>query len=204
MSSQGDGIDLDLCVCGYIQRKEVYNTLLFIITQAGEHVLAAENALERERRAPHHSLAGRLAQWLRASGRMTWENIEFLTEYENDYGGVSKKASRPDVFSIKPTYNTSQLNPVVHEIKVSRSDFLSDIKRPEKRASYEQYAEAFYFVCPSGLIGTTEIPDGSGLVYEQEVGVFEMVKRAKRKKVILAPRTYMNLILKPGKLDPLS
>lgn len=203
VSSQGDGIDLDLCAHGYIQRKEVYNTLIFLITQSGEIALAHENALERERRAHHHTLGGRLAQWLRSSGRMTWENIEFLTECAGEDGYSYKKASRPDVFSVKPTYNVGQVNPIVHEVKVSRADFLSDMKRPEKREAYQAYSEAFYFACPHGLIDAAEIPQGTGLVYELSPGEFSVIKRPKRKQVVLAPRIFMNLILKPGKVDPL-
>ena len=203
-TSAADSVDLDLCAQNFILRKEIYTTLIFAITPAGELALALENAREKERRAPHHELGGRLSQWLRASGRITWENIEFLMEFPAEYGGVFKSASRPDVFSMKPTYNVDQMNPVIHEVKVSRADFLSDIANPAKREAYGAYSEAFSYVCPQGMILPSEIPPGVGLLYEYEQCKFQIIVKPKRKKIVLAPRTFMNLILKPGKIDPLA
>lgn len=202
-TSAGDSVDLDLCAHNFIVRKEIYTTLIFVISPEGESALALENALEKDRRAPHHHLGGRTAQWLRSSGRMTWENIEFLIESPYEHGGVFKTASRPDVFSMMPTYNVDRMSPVVHEIKVSRSDFLSDMANPAKRESYGAYSEAFSYVCPQGMILPSEVPPTVGLIYENHPGEFHVIVKPKCKKVILAPRTFMNLILKPGKIDPL-
>ena len=42
----------------------------------------------------------------------------------------------PDVFSIRHTSVEAYLEPIVHEIKVSRADLLGDLKKPNKRAAY--------------------------------------------------------------------
>ena len=42
----------------------------------------------------------------------------------------------PDVFSIRNTSVEAYLEPIVHEIKVSRADLLGDLKKPNKRAAY--------------------------------------------------------------------
>ena len=66
---------------------------------------------------------------------------------ETVHGVVSKVASNatsdkawaiacPDVFSIRNTSVEAYLEPIVHEIKVSRADLLGDLKKPNKRAAY--------------------------------------------------------------------
>jgi hypothetical protein len=47
-----------------------------------------------------------------------------------------------------------------YEIKVSRSDFLSD----NKLQTYMQYCHEFYIVAPSGIVQPNEIPEGAGLI----------------------------------------
>ena len=42
----------------------------------------------------------------------------------------------PDVFSIRHTSVEAYLEPIVHEIKVSRADLMGDLKKPNKRAAY--------------------------------------------------------------------
>ncbi len=42
----------------------------------------------------------------------------------------------PDVFSVRHTSVEAYLEPIVHEIKVSRADLLGDLKKPNKRAAY--------------------------------------------------------------------
>lgn len=50
------------------------------------------------------------------------------------------------------------------EIKVSRSDFLSDIRNPAKQASWREVAHRHAFAVPDGLVRPEEIPAGSGLL----------------------------------------
>ena len=52
----------------------------------------------------------------------------------------------PDVFSVRHTSVEAYLDPVVHEIKVSRADLLADLKRPEKRAAYLAMGGACWYV----------------------------------------------------------
>jgi hypothetical protein len=42
----------------------------------------------------------------------------------------------PDVFSIRNSTVQAYLEPIVHEIKVSRADVLGDLKKKEKRNAY--------------------------------------------------------------------
>lgn len=52
----------------------------------------------------------------------------------------------------------------IFEIKVSRSDFLSELKKPRKRINAMELANDFYFAAPVGIIKEEEIPEGCGLV----------------------------------------
>lgn len=52
----------------------------------------------------------------------------------------------PDVFSIRRSSVEAWLEPVVHEIKVSRADLLGDLRKPAKRAAYLAMAGACWYV----------------------------------------------------------
>ena len=197
MSSAGDGIALGLTAAGFLEQKESYGSLSLRITTMGIEELQRELEREKERRRPHHDLASRLSSWLREQGRVTWENIELLVPCAE--GG--KQAVRPDVFSLVATYNEQRINPCIHEVKVSRADFLADIARPEKRAGYSQLAEVLYYAAPVGLIAAEEVPDGCGLLVEVSEGIFKVEKRPKKRKVALTTHQFMNLILKPGSMS---
>lgn len=91
------------------------------------------------------------------------------------------------------------LYPLVHEVKVSRADFLADMANPGKRAGYARLCDALYYACPLGVIDPGDMPANCGLVLESSPGVFEIAKKVRRKKADLTPGTYLNLILKPGR-----
>ncbi|MCK5643710.1 MAG: MmcB family DNA repair protein [Gammaproteobacteria bacterium] len=69
----------------------------------------------------------------------------------------------------------SYANPMVtgYEIKVSRSDFMQD----EKWHHYLKYCNCFYFVCPTGLIDSAELPENIGPYWTSKNG-----KRLYKKK----------------------
>lgn len=54
------------------------------------------------------------------------------------------------------------------EIKVSRADFLSEIKKPEKRRLALHFSHEFFFVTPKGLIKPEELPPECGLIEVSE------------------------------------
>lgn len=186
---QMDSIDLDLAAAELIVRKEtqVGGVPYYAVTLAGEKELAAEKEREIERRRPHHDLASRLASWLRDQGRVTWENIELLVPRADG----TRQAIRPDVFSLVATYNAKHLNPCVHEIKISRSDFLSDVSRIEKRTGYSQIAEVVYYAAPIGMIEVQEVPPECGLLVEVSSGQFKVLKRPKKKNVELTTHHFI-------------
>lgn len=201
-ASMADQTDLDLAAHGYIERANSvrYNGVVhFFLTRAGIAELSAENQREIERRRPHHHLAGRLAEWVRSQGRVTWENIEFVVDKGENQ---ARQRVRPDVFSVQATMNAARICPHVHEVKVSRADFLADVAKPEKREGYRGIAEQIYYVAPAGMIEPSEVPEGCGLIEEVE-SAFRVSKKAVRQHVNLTPSCFMNLIIKPGAVNPL-
>jgi hypothetical protein len=71
---------------------------------------------------------------------------------------------------------------VGYEIKVSRSDFTSELRQPAKTARSARFASEFYFACPNGLIKSAEVPDPYGLVHVKPNGRTRIVKRSKLPK----------------------
>lgn len=80
----------------------------------------------------------------------------------------------PDVFGFGFAYTQ------LLEIKVSRSDFLSD-KKKEWRINPEiglgQYRS---YLCPENLIKENELPDNWGLFYINDNGKISMIKKPER------------------------
>lgn len=73
------------------------------------------------------------------------------------------RMARPDVFSVRHTSVEAYLQPVVHEIKVSRADLLSDLRHAAKRESYQWLCSACYYVFPAGIAQANEIPQDLGV-----------------------------------------
>lgn len=86
--------------------------------------------------------------------------------------------SRPDLYIIQNTDDFNDIKPICYEIKHSRSDFLSDIKKVNKRSSYLEISPQLYYVCPYDVIKISEVPEESGLIYMKSDGNFEEVKKA--------------------------
>ena len=194
-----DSIDLDLAAAGLIcRRNDDSGVVHFVITEAGVKELSFERDREIARRRPHHDLAGRLSEWLRDKGRITWENIELIARDQD-----GQQAVRPDVFSLVSTYDSKRINPAIYEVKVSRSDFLCDIAKPQKRSGYFKLSEVFFYVCPLGMIEVSDLPEGCGLLVEVDIGNFKVLKKPKKRKIELTVHHFMNLILKPGKANSL-
>lgn len=106
----------------------------------------------------HNELATDLAEHLRANvDRMIWTDMQL---------GASGSA-RPDVYSIPKSY--AQFTPISYEIKISKADFLSDV-RSGKWQKYLAFSSAVIFAVPAGLISKDDVPKGCGLILRGEKG----------------------------------
>lgn len=76
---------------------------------------------------------------------------------------------------------------VGYEVKVSRSDYRVELRRPEKRAAARAMCHEFYFAVPRGLLKPEEIAEGSdhlpierALYVPEDVGLVEVDGRGAR------------------------
>lgn len=53
---------------------------------------------------------------------------------------------------------------VAYEVKISRGDYLREIRDPLKRRGAKLVAQEFYFVAPDGVIKPEEVPYDCGLI----------------------------------------
>jgi len=75
----------------------------------------------------------------------------------------------PDVFSIRNSTVQAYLEPMVHEIKVSRADLLGDLKNPDKRNAYLDVGGQCWYVLGTDAKGRDigapdEIPEEFGVM----------------------------------------
>ncbi len=80
----------------------------------------------------------------------------------SDGTGFQKRGSAD--FVAVSTWPSKGYRAIGFEIKVSRGDFLRELKQPEKRKHLEEVCAECWFVAPAGLLKTEEIPDGWGLL----------------------------------------
>jgi hypothetical protein len=99
----------------------------------------------------------------------------FLRELRVGAGVRAGAGQRLDAFALNCFVHKGMVR-VCYEVKVSRADFLCEMKRPLKRRIGLRYSNEFYFVTPVGLLNITEVPIECGLI---EVGSFgDAEKRA--------------------------
>ena len=170
-----DMLEVELLVAGLLERRtslEGFESLR--VTDAGVRCLAEVFSRNKAARTPHETLVERVALAMAQSGRITWRGLMLrvalprallagdlaegtplpmqVQAFEADVIHPPATADQgwcmacPDVFSVRHTTVESYLEPVVHEIKVSRADLLGDLKKPAKRAAYLGLAGACWYV----------------------------------------------------------
>ena len=186
-----DAVELDLVAAGWarlIEGADGHETIR--LTDAGIRLLA--NSRQRNQRclSAHDQLAVRVAAHLMSAGRIVWrelslraqitaddpppngaalktDNALWLDDEANaarpDRGKASWRMARPDVFSVRRTSVEDYLRPMVHEVKASRADLLSDLRHAAKRESYQWLSCETYYVLPAGVAEPHEIPEAFGV-----------------------------------------
>ena len=97
----------------------------------------------------------------------------------------------PDVFSIRRSSVEAYLEPVVHEVKVSRADLLGDLRKPAKRAAYLAMAGAVWYVLGEDAKGRPiarpeEVPPECG-VLQLQAGSLVVARNAPRRAIERLP-----------------
>ncbi len=86
----------------------------------------------------------------------------------------------PDVFSVRNTSVESYLEPLVHEIKVQRSDLLADLRIEAKRAAYLNLSSACWYVVKAGIARAEDIPPECGVLVATDHS-FEVARAAPKR-----------------------
>jgi hypothetical protein len=87
----------------------------------------------------------------------------FLRELRIGTGRQNGGAQRLDAFALNTLPHTA-MKRVCYEVKTSRADFLSELKRPLKRRIGMRYSNEFYFVTRAALVSVAEIPPECGMI----------------------------------------
>ena len=155
-----DTIEIDLLAAGMLQRlRDGSGRETVRVSDAGVSLLAQTLGGHRARRDAHEALVERVATELTRSGRLAWRGLSARAKV-----GDAWVMAIADVYSIRHTTQEAYLEPVVHEVKVQRSDLLADLRNPAKRGAYLQLAGACWYVIRSGIAEPDEIPPECGVV----------------------------------------
>lgn len=106
------------------------------------------------------------------------------------------RMARPDLFSVRNTSVPAYLQPMVHEIKYSRADLLSDLRHDAKRQAYQWLCEECYYVFPAGIAEPDEIPEHFGIWVLHgglDEGHFELLRPARHAPCTLPFAVWMAL-----------
>jgi hypothetical protein len=155
-----DMIEIELLAAGLLHRvREPSGHETVRVTDAGIAVLAETLQHNRARRDAHESLVERVAREMTRNGRLAWRGLSLRAKLDAGW-----TMAMPDVFSIRHTTVEAYLEPVVHEIKVNRSDLLCDLRSANKRAAYQQISSECWYVIRAGIAEPEEIPPECGVL----------------------------------------
>jgi hypothetical protein len=111
--------------------------------------------------------------------RYPWPEYVFFDELRLGTGWELNSAQAIDAWVLN-TYPSQAFTSIALEIKVSRGDFLKELKHPEKRQAALQLSSLFYFVTPEHMVGPAEMPEEVGLLWVGEKRIHEAKKPVRR------------------------
>lgn len=170
-----DPLEVELLAAGLIERLRGplgHETLR--VTDAGIALLAQTLQRNRARRDLHEQLVERVAREMTRAGRLAWRGLSLrakLPDVATADGATVAGAwvvAMPDVFSIRHTTVEAYVEPIVHEIKVRRSDLLGELRNPAKRAAYLQLGGELWYVLREGIAEPDEIPPECGVLIARD------------------------------------
>jgi hypothetical protein len=114
-------------------------------TTDGPLATSAKHLLDIVERSMHSSQS----EWL------------FLRELRVGTGRRNSSAQRLDAFALN-CFPHLAMKRVCYEVKMTRADYLCELKHPLKRRIGMRYSNEFYFVVPGGMLQVAEIPPECG------------------------------------------
>ncbi|UDF37620.1 UNVERIFIED_ORG: hypothetical protein LHJ69_11330 [Shinella sp. XGS7] len=204
-----DGLEIDLLAAGLLrQQADEAGRETLKLTEAGIELLAESRQRGLRSASAHDRLAQRFATYLMDMGRIVWRELSLRAQVEDEEpteapppppaspdsalwqdeapppAAVKRvwRMARPDLFSVRNTSVESYLQPMVHEIKFSRADLLSDLRHAAKRQAYQWLCSEVYYVFPAAVAKPNEIPVQFGvwvLHGDLDEGQFELLRPAR-------------------------
>jgi hypothetical protein len=166
-----DLIEIDLLAAGLLERaRQASGHETLRVTDAGVLVLAETRQRNRQAFSAHEALVERVATEMGRAGRVVWRGLSLRARVATPEGGAWQMAM-PDVFSIRHTTVEDYVEPIVHEIKVSRADLLGDLRRETKRAAYLAISSECWYVVREGIAHADDIPPECGLMVAGAAGL---------------------------------
>ncbi|MDP2262883.1 MAG: hypothetical protein Q8K24_06980 [Hydrogenophaga sp.] len=227
-----DMLEVELLAAGLVERVTPPQGLECLrVTDAGIRQLAQTFAGNKAARSPHETLVEQVALAMARAGRLAWRGLALRVQVPVASEAVLPPGAHsaheplfadaapawpdpgerqdqvwcmacPDVFSIRHSSVEAYLEPVVHEIKVSRADLLGDIKKPAKRAAYLGLASACWYVLgqdargrPIG--GPDDVPPECGVLLSAG-GQLTVAREAPRRAVERLPFHVWMALAKAG------
>jgi hypothetical protein len=162
-----DMLEIELLAAGLVERlRDADGRETLRVTDGGVALIAETLQANRARRDAHEALVERVAREMTRAGRIAWRGLSLRAKV-----GEGWAMAMPDVFSIRNTTVEDYLEPVVHEIKVHRSDLLADLKRDTKRAAYLQLGGECWYVLRAGIARAEDIPPDCGVMFATEAAL---------------------------------
>lgn len=162
-----DAVEVELLALGLLERvRQPSGHETVRVTDAGIALLAETLQRNRARRDAHEWLVERVARAMTREGRLAWRGLSLRAKV-----GDAWAMAMPDVFSVRHTTVEAYLAPIVHEVKVNRSDLLSDLRSPTKRAAYLQLSSECWYVVRAGIATADEIPPECGVLVASETAL---------------------------------
>ncbi len=226
-----DMVEVELLAAGLVDRHFDDGKESLRLSDSGIVFLASAHADNRAARSAHEDLVEQVAIAMARAGRLTWRGLalrvalplELLGVDPTDPQAVEEHPASglwpeqavpepsaahgwcmacPDVFSIRNTTVEAYLEPVVHEIKVQRSDLLGDLKKPAKRAAYLGMAGACWYVLGQDAKGRSigapdEIPAECGVMLVEK-GQLWIAREAPRRAMAQLPFHVWMALAKAG------
>lgn len=205
-----DGLEIDLLAAGLLrQQADDAGRETLKLTEAGIELLAESRQRGLRSASAHDRLAQRFASHLMDMGRIVWRELSLRAQVEDEDAAAEApppppeppdaalwqdeapppaavkrvwRMARPDLFSVRNTSVESYLQPMVHEIKFSRADLLSDLRHAAKRQAYQWLCSEVYYVFPAAVAKPNEIPMQFGvwvLHGDLDEGQFELLRPAR-------------------------
>ena len=193
-----DPIEVELIAAGCLQRVfDAAGREHLRVSEAGITLLAQTFARNRAALSAHEALVQGMAREQLRAGRLVWTGLALRAPLPRAGEPLANDwvMACPDVYSIRRSSRADWLEPLVHEIKVSRADLLSDLRKPAKRAAYLGMAAAVWYVLGRDARGRPigderDVPEDCGVLLIAEPGSgerWELRREAPRRAVPQLP-----------------